>query len=200
MRIPRVTSQASNGPSTAPTVNDMFQIVSIRASGPTMTPAEVSEWPARYFVALCQTRSTPSAIGRWLTGVANVLSASVTMPRSRAIAATAAMSVISSRGLLGDSIRNSRVAGVTASAQALTSVCSTRVHSTPRRGSSACTRLSEPPYMLRCATTWSPARTSASTAVVSAPMPEPKTRPRSAPSSVATASASSTWFGFPWRV
>ena len=33
-----------------------------------MTPAEVSECPARYFVALCQTRSTPSAIGRWLTG------------------------------------------------------------------------------------------------------------------------------------
>ncbi len=54
--------------------------------------------------------------------------------------------------------------------------------------------------MLRCATMCSPLPTSASTVVVSAPIPDANTRPASARSSVATASASSTWFGFPWRV
>jgi hypothetical protein len=60
----------------------------------------------------------PASNGRWLIGVANVLSATVTMPRARASSATARRSVISSRGLLGDSMRNTRVAGVIASAHA----------------------------------------------------------------------------------
>ena len=38
------------------------------------TPASTSEWPARYFVALCQARSAPRSSGRWRSGVANVLS------------------------------------------------------------------------------------------------------------------------------
>ena len=42
--------------------------------GPASAPAVTSLWPFRYFVALCMTRSTPSAIGCWLTGLANVLS------------------------------------------------------------------------------------------------------------------------------
>ena len=45
-----------------------------------------------------------------------------------------------------------------------------------------------------------PRFTSPSTVVASAPIPDPNTRPVSAPSNVATASAISTWFGFPWRV
>ncbi len=149
---------------------------------PPTTPAEVSECPARYFVALCQTRSTPSSIGRWLTGVANVLSASVTMPRARARSRRPrAMSVISSRGLLGDSIRNSRVAGVIGSAQASDvrlidegaldpEARQELLHEAQRAAVHAALRH----HVIA-------ARTSASTAVVSAPMPEPKTRPARRP-------------------
>ncbi len=34
----------------------------------------MSEWPLRYFVALCRDRSKPAAVGRKLTGIAKVLS------------------------------------------------------------------------------------------------------------------------------
>jgi len=47
------------------------------------------------------TRSIPSESGRWLTGVAKVLSQTDTAPPRRAISATASRSVIPRRGLLG---------------------------------------------------------------------------------------------------
>ena len=39
-----------------------------------------SEWPPRYFVVECTTKSAPSSSGRWLTGVANVLSTATIAP------------------------------------------------------------------------------------------------------------------------
>ena len=66
-------------------------------------------WPFRYFVALCITRSTPSASGCWLIGLAKVLSITEMTPRARQAAATAAMSTQRSVGLIGDSNQTRRV-------------------------------------------------------------------------------------------
>ncbi len=71
------------------------------------TPRIVSEWPARYFVALWKTMSAPCVSGRWMAGVANVLSTTISgrRPPSRArrstVSATAAMSTVLSSGLVG---------------------------------------------------------------------------------------------------
>ena len=62
-------------------------------AGPASTPADTSEWPLRYLVALCQTRSMPKSVGRWLSGVAKVLSARVSTSCARARSATARRSV-----------------------------------------------------------------------------------------------------------
>ena len=43
----------------------------------TATPRIVSLWPARYFVAEWKTMSAPRSSGRWRTGVANVLSTTI---------------------------------------------------------------------------------------------------------------------------
>ena len=79
-------------------------------AGPASAPAVTSLWPFRYFVALCITRSTPSAIGCWLIGLANVLSTTEMTPRARHARATAAMSTQRSVGLIGDSNQTSFVA------------------------------------------------------------------------------------------
>jgi hypothetical protein len=102
--------------------------------------------------------------------------------------------------LLGLSTSTSRVSGRSASANARTSVWSTCVHATPKRGSTPCTSAAVPPYVLRCATTWSPARNSASAVVVTAPMPEANTTAASAPSRSASTAATWAWLGLPYRV
>ncbi len=84
---------------------------SMSAALPASAPAVTSEWPLMYFVALCITRSTPSAIGCWLTGLANVLSTIASTPRARHAAATAAISTHRSVGLIGDSNQTIFVAG-----------------------------------------------------------------------------------------
>ena len=48
----------------------------------TTAPATVSECPPRYFVGECTTKSAPCSSGRWLTGVANVLSTATSAPRA----------------------------------------------------------------------------------------------------------------------
>ena len=78
--------------------------------------------------------SAPRVSGFWKIGVANTLSTTTLAPISRATAATAAMSVISSSGLAGVSRKNSLVFGRTAARQAATSGASTKVTSTPNRG------------------------------------------------------------------
>src|SRR6185437_16390556 len=45
---------------------------------PATLPATMSEWPLRYFVALLKHRSNPIETGRRFTGVAKVLSITVT--------------------------------------------------------------------------------------------------------------------------
>ena len=48
---------------------------SMSSSRTAMTmPPTLSLWPLRYFVVLCVTMSAPNAIGRWMYGLANVLS------------------------------------------------------------------------------------------------------------------------------
>ena len=44
------------------------------ASRAITAPPTTSEWPPRYLVVECTTKSAPSSSGRWLAGVANVLS------------------------------------------------------------------------------------------------------------------------------
>ena len=63
---------------------DVPDLVRISA-GPASTPADTSVWPLRYLVALCQTRSMPNSVGRWLRGVAKVLSARVARRAARAM-------------------------------------------------------------------------------------------------------------------
>ena len=48
----------------------------------TTAPPTTSEWPPRYFVVECTTKSAPSSSGRWLTGVANVLSTATSASRA----------------------------------------------------------------------------------------------------------------------
>jgi len=67
--------------------------------------------------------------------VAKTLSTTTFAPAAWAIFATAAMSVISSSGLAGDSSSTTLVLGRMAARQASRSVASTRVVSTPKRGS-----------------------------------------------------------------
>ena len=64
-----------------------------------------------YFVVECMTMSAPSASGCCSSGVANVLSTTVTNAGARAIAAQAAMSVIRSSGFDGVSSQSSFVSG-----------------------------------------------------------------------------------------
>jgi len=84
-----------------------------------------------YFVVEWTTMSMPSSSGRWKTGVANVLSTTVTIPRSRASATTAARSVSLSSGFVGVSSQTRRVSGRIAAATFATSLVSTKVNSRP---------------------------------------------------------------------
>ena len=77
----------------------------------------------------------PKSAGCWFTGVAKVLSATVSTSCARARAATARRSVTCNSGLLGDSTRIRRVRGVSAFSNASGSVWSTWVADTPSRGS-----------------------------------------------------------------
>ena len=99
------------------------------ASRTTATPPTMSECPFRNLVAECMTMSAPSSSGRWIHGVAKVLSTTTRMPRARAIAATAAMSTSRSIGLLGDSIQTIFVRGRIDAANAFGSVRSANVKS-----------------------------------------------------------------------
>ena len=82
------------------------------------TPPTMSEWPFRNFVAECMTMSAPSSSGRWIQGVAKVLSTTTRMPRLRAVSATAAMSTRRRSGFVGVSIQIIFVFGRIAAAAA----------------------------------------------------------------------------------
>ncbi len=128
--MPRINSQASNGPSALPS---WPRILRMRAhSGPSpcaaSAPAMTSEWPLRYLVAECMTMSAPSDSGLVKIGVATVESTQSTASALCAISDTAAMSVTVHSGLLGVSIQNSPVSpGRTAARTASRSEVSTKV-------------------------------------------------------------------------
>src|SRR3954454_1548654 len=94
-----------------PIMRRAFSIGAIRRAGPARAPAVTSLCPFRYFVALCITRSTPSAIGCWLIGLAKVLSIIERTFLALQARATAAMSTQRSVGLIGDSNQTSFVLG-----------------------------------------------------------------------------------------
>ena len=80
------------------------------AAGPTLsTPAVMSEWPPRYFVAEWKAKSAPSSSAREVQGGATVQSTASRAPAACAASAAAAMSITSQVGLVGLSIQRSRV-------------------------------------------------------------------------------------------
>ena len=98
-----------------------------------------------YFVTLCITRSTPRAIGCWLTGLANVLSTTDRTLRARHAEATAAISTQRSVGLIGDSNQTSFVAGVKSPSGCASSSSDTNRETMPNFGSRSARRCSVPP-------------------------------------------------------
>ncbi len=88
-------------------------MASMRSVRPAMTPAETSECPLRYLVALCHTRSAPKASGSWFIGRREgVVDDHVRTASVREFAAIVRRSVIASRGLLGVSSKTRRVRSV----------------------------------------------------------------------------------------
>ncbi|OQC19137.1 MAG: hypothetical protein BWX71_02644 [Deltaproteobacteria bacterium ADurb.Bin072] len=76
---------------------------------PITTPARMSLWPERYLVALWVTRSMPYSRGRWLMGVAMVLSMRVMTPCFFAIFLRSTRSNTLRYGLVGDSEKTNLV-------------------------------------------------------------------------------------------
>src|SRR5205814_2123464 len=76
VRIPRSTSQQSNGDGMAPpeTWRARTRSKSSSRAFVTTAPPITSACPPRYLVVACKTRSAPSLSGDWRTGVAVVLS------------------------------------------------------------------------------------------------------------------------------
>src|SRR5678816_3165512 len=113
---PRIARNESNGPATAPTELCRNAICSANALLPpaTTTPPTMSEWPLRYFVAECSTRSAPYSSGRCRIGEQNVLSTTKIKPCLRANAPTFARSTTVSIGLVGVSAQTMRVFGFSA--------------------------------------------------------------------------------------
>jgi len=142
---PRPRAYAACGSSTAPSTFRIAITRSTSGADPAITPAVTSLWPFRYLVALCITRSTPSAIGCWLTGDAKVLSRIDTQPASRHVRATAATSTQRSVGLMGDSNHTTFVRGPTRVAASVRSSGRTNRASMPKRGSTSARRRSVPP-------------------------------------------------------
>jgi hypothetical protein len=71
---------------------------------PTTAPATTSEWPLRYFVALCMTRSAPNFKGLHTNGVKTVASQHTVVPHFFATVTAAMTSVTRHVGLEGVSI------------------------------------------------------------------------------------------------
>ena len=106
---PRRTSHESNGPGTAP--SDFCRKYSRSASAGSFVatkPPTTSEWPPRYFVVECTTRSAPSESGCWRYGVANVLSTASSAPAACAASAARRMSTTLRSGFDGVSTQTSR--------------------------------------------------------------------------------------------
>ena len=200
--MPRSSSHASNGPSTAPRLARSCRMRAHDSSARAVTsaPASTSEWPLSCFVAECMTRSAPSRSGRHSTGVATVPSTTTRAPASRAISAVAAMSVSTQVGFDGVSTQTMRVEpGRRARRRASWSPFGTRSSAKRPVDARCCSQLRMVQYISAGATTWSPGA-SVSKTVVAAAIPEPKSS-ASWPSSRRASSASQrSYVGFWSRV
>ena len=113
VRSPRCTRKQSSGPGTAPTESCVKRTASCSAGSATTTaPPTVSEWPPRYLVVECTAAPAPHSSGRWLTGVANVLS-TATSTSDPTSSITAGRSITLSVGFVGVSTQTSFVSGRT---------------------------------------------------------------------------------------
>ncbi len=130
---PRSTSQASNGPATAPVAFWVNRSRSPSAGSATTTaPPTTSLCPPRYFVVEWTDTSAPSASGCWRYGVAKVLSTASRPPTAWISLASTAMSATLSSGFVGVSHHSSRVRpGRRAARTASGSPSGTGVYSTP---------------------------------------------------------------------
>ena len=110
------------------------------------------------------------------------------------------MSQTSVSGFVGVSANSSRVFGRIAAFHSATSVCETKVDSTPKRPKSPCSSLMVAPNTLREHTTWSPDFSSASISSRIAPMPLLVPMQASVPSSAARRRSMIVTFGFEKRL
>lgn len=96
----------------------------------TSTPPIESLWPLRNLVVECTTTLAPRSSGCWKYGDMKVLSTATVALTVEASSATAAMSVTSIIGFVGDSMKTSLVFSWIASWTAWRSVVSTQVDCT----------------------------------------------------------------------
>ena len=128
--MPRSSSHAACGSRIAPSTPTSSRIGFTASAEPDTVPAIRSLWPPRYLVALWITRSAPSASGRWFTGEAKVESMITATPRSCATRTASGTSITRRYGLVGDSVKNSRVLSRSAALSAIGSAGSITVAST----------------------------------------------------------------------
>ena len=153
-------------------------------------PAITRPCPSKYLVADCMTTSAPSASGFCRAGVQKQLSTTSRAPALCAISASAAMSQTSVSGLVGVSASRILVLpGRMAAFHSATSVCETKVVSTPKRAISLPSSLMMEPKTEREQTMWSPACKTDRQSRVSAPMPLAVAIAASAPSMAAKRSS-----------
>ena len=155
--MPLSTTQALKGDSVSPPDFITGSILLCRmSSGPHSAPAITRPWPSRYLVPEWMTKSAPNSTGFCSAGEQKQLSTASTAPPRWAMSARAAMSQTSVSGLVGDSAISRRVLGRIAARHSSTSVCETKLDSTPNLPISLCSRRMVEPNTLREQTTWSP--------------------------------------------
>ena len=142
-------------------------------------------WPSRYLVPECMMMSAPKAMGSCKAGVAKQLSTHSKAPALWAMSAKARMSQTSVSGLVGVSANSSLVLGRMAACQAATSVCDTKLDSTPNLARSEPMSLMVEPNMDCEHNTWSPALSKPRHIIKIDDMPEAVPMQASAPSSAA---------------
>ena len=146
-------------------------------------------------MALWHTRSNPAASGRKLTGVANVLSITLTRPWARANATTSGRRGTRTNGFEIVSSKITLVSGVTAAAQVSGRWVSTKLQLHPRSSACSVRKSWVPPYRQSLARMWSPARSRLSSVVVIAAIPEAVATAASPRSSAASRACKSSCDG-----
>src|SRR5258706_524172 len=155
---PLSTTHALNGDKLMPALRitgTNFSLTSF--SLPQTAPAITRPCPSRYLVPEWTMKSAPYSAGLCRAGEQKQLSTASHAPADFAISDNARMSQISVSGFVGDSANSSFVLGLIAPLQALTSVCETKLVSTPNFPNSRPSSMMVEPNTLCEQTTWSPA-------------------------------------------